>query len=210
MQRIRLLNHQDFDTVRAYLDKDSLYNTYLIHSLEAYGLDSKHARFWGAFRGDRLEGVLLTDVLLADYDSSPRYGCLVGDDPQTLARLGKFSLKTDTRLIRGKSTYIQPAAEALSSQVRDFRLTHCNFYRADPGQSPRRYDYPVRVATSDDVPLLVELYRDFEFGSHDLRQVTYEVQKAVDRVMCFFVELRFPLIYLPCSLFFFFVIHILY
>jgi hypothetical protein len=190
MYRIRLLNHQDFDTVRAYLDKDPLYNTYLIHGLEAYGLDSKHARFWGAFRGDWLEGVMFTDVLLADYDNSPRCGCLAGDNPEVLAQLGKFSLKTDVRLIKGKSAYIEPAARALSSRVKDFHLTNWNFYRADPGQSPLRYDYPVRAATREDMPLLMELYRDFELGSRDLRQVEYEVQQAVDRSTCFFVELR--------------------
>lgn len=190
MYRIRLLTQQDYDAVRSYLDKDPFYSIYLIHSLEAYGLDSEHARFWGAFRRGRLEGVLFTDVLLADYENSPRYGCLAGDNPEASARLGEFSLKTGIRFIKGKSACIQPAAEALSSRVADSRLTRWNFYRADPEQNPHRYDYPVRVATRDDMPLLLELYKDFEFGSHDLHEVEYEVQKAVDSSTCFFVELE--------------------
>jgi predicted GNAT family acetyltransferase len=55
---------------------------------------------------------------------------------------------------------------------------------------PFRYDYPVRVATRDDIPLLLELYKDFEFGPRDLREVEFEVQKAVDRSACFFIELE--------------------
>jgi hypothetical protein len=188
--RVRSLTQEDHGIVRSYLDKDPLFNIHMIYGLQTYGFDSQHAEFWGAFGGDGLEGILFTDVLLADYDSSPRFGCLTGDNPQALARLGKLSLKTGTAFVKGKSAHIQLAAGELSPRVRNLRLTRWNFYRADPGQSPLRYGYPVQVAARDDIPALLELYKNSEFGRPDLRHVEFEVQKAVERSTCFFVELE--------------------
>ena len=188
--RIRLLTTQDCDAIQRYLDKDPLYNVYSIHGLQTLGLDSQRAKFWGAFQRDRLVGVLFTDVMFPG-KHSPRWGCLAGDDPKVLARLGRFSLKDRVKIIRGKSTSVQPAVDALASRVKRLYLTHWNFYKAArPVEVPVCNDYPVRVATREDIPALVELYKDFEYGSRDLRHIEFEIQNAVDRSTCFFIELE--------------------
>ena len=85
---IRSLTRQDHHLVQSYLDQDPLHNIYLIHGLQVYGFESEYVRFWGAFNDGRLEG-----VLFANNGCMHRFGSLAGENPQVLARLGKFALK---------------------------------------------------------------------------------------------------------------------
>jgi len=182
---IRLLTHQDYDIVQRYLDHDPLHNIYLIHGLETHGLESDHVTFWGAFHDDRLEG-----VLFANNDDRSRLGFLAGDNPEVLARLGEFALKSEMKKLVGKSTYVQPAIQNLYSRVQ-IRVMSYGFCELYPGQLVPSYDYPVRAATEDDVPLLLELYRDYEF--HSKNRPEEETEQEIRRVMdesgvYFFIE----------------------
>jgi hypothetical protein len=150
----RLLTQQDYDIVRSYLDRDPLNNVYLIHGLQTHGLESKHVTFWGAFDHDRLAG-----VLSVNNDKRPREGYLAGENPEVLARLGELALKANVNRLFGKSNCIQPAVAAVENlrpRV-EIRRTYGHLYEVHPGQAVCHYDYPVRAATRDDIPLLVEL-----------------------------------------------------
>lgn len=173
---IRLLTQQDYDIVLSYLNQDPLHNIYLIHGLQTHGLESGHVTFWGAFDDDRLEG-----ILFADNDSRPRSGFLAGDNPRVLGRLGKFALESEIKQLAGKSTYIQPAIENLQSRIR-IHVKHFHFLEVYPEQLVHRYDYPVRAATEDDVPSLVELYRNYEFSnkSRTDEEIEHEIRRTMD------------------------------
>jgi predicted GNAT family acetyltransferase len=173
---IRLLAPEDRDIAQSYLDWDPLHNIYLIHGLQAHGLESKRVTFWGAFKGDRLAGILFTHN-----DSQPRFGCLAGDDPEVLAQLGKLALASGIRTLLGRSTYVRPAVENLCSRA-PIDMRRFNFYQIQPGQLVRRGDYPVRAATEEDIPLLTELYRDYEFRNPNRteREIEREIRRAVD------------------------------
>lgn len=54
---------------------------------------------------------------------------------------------------------------------------------------PPAFDYPVRTAKEEDLPALMELYKDFEFGGGDLLRVEYEMREAIKRGTCFLVEM---------------------
>lgn len=184
---IRLLTPQDHDPVQSYLEEDPFHNIYLIHGLQTHGLESKHVTFWGAFNADQLEG-----VLFADSDYEPRFGSLTGDDPRVLARLGKPALKSGVRTLAGKSTYIRPVTENLPYEFQLTYVERLDFYSVGPGKLLGRYDYPVRVATKDDIPLLVELYKNFELGGkRTAEEIEHEIRRAMDKGgTYFFLELE--------------------
>ena len=186
---IRLLTSQDTNITRAYLDRDPLNNVYLVHGLQTHGLESRWARFWGAFVGGHLEG-----VLLVDNDSRPRAGYLTGDNPDVLARLGKRALKAGARRLLGKSTNVQPAASAVEDSYRrvEIQRTDGHLWEVHPGQAVCYYDYPVRSATRDDIPLLVALDKNFEFaGSRRTdKEVERDIRRAIDESACFLIELE--------------------
>jgi predicted GNAT family acetyltransferase len=185
---IRLLTQQDYDIVQSYLDEDPLNNVYLIHGLQAHGLESKQVAFWGAFSHDRLEG-----VLLVNNDSRRRVGYLAGDNPEVLARLGKLAVKAGANTLVGKSTYVQPAVAAIENlhpQVEIQKRTEGHLWEIHPGQVVGYYDHPVRMATQDDIPLLVALDKDFEFASSRTEEeVEREIRRAIDESACFLIEL---------------------
>jgi len=181
---IRLLTQQDYDIVQSYLDKDPLNNVYLIHGLQTYGLESKRVTFWGAFNNDRLEG-----VLLVDYGRS-RTGFLAGDNPEILAQLGKCALEANTNRFFGKSEYIQPVVAAIENSYPQIEVQQApahHLFEIHPGQAVGHYDYPVRTATRDDVPLLMELYQDDERSQTHLE---HAIREAIDRSACFFIEVE--------------------
>jgi predicted GNAT family acetyltransferase len=174
---IRQLDLADHDLVQAYLDRDPLHNIYLIHGLQTHGLDSAHVTFWGAFNEDRLEG-----VLFADNDYRRRFGSLAGDGPTVLARLGKLALKSEIRTLAGKSACLQPVVENLPSRFLVTQVERLNLYKIHPGELVAHHDYPVRWATTDDVPLLVELYKNYEpVGEKTVQEVEQEIRKAMDK-----------------------------
>jgi len=185
---IRSLTQQDYDVVQVYLDKDPLHNIYLIHGLQTCGLGSERVTFWGAFNHDCLEGVLFVND-----DRRPCVGYLAGDNSDVLAQLGEFALEANTNRLLGKSEYIQPAVAAVENlypQV-EVQRTYGHLYEVHPEQAVCHYDYPVRAATRDDIPLLVALERDFELVSPDRtdEEVEREIRRTIDESACFFIEL---------------------
>lgn len=150
---IRLLTQQDISTVQPYLDKDPLHNVYLIHSLQTHGLESNLVSFWGAFGNEQLTGVLLVDK-----GYRRPFGSLAADDPGVALELGKTALKAGVRELRGKSIHIQPLVENLPAPFLIHRMEHLLCCEVRPGQLQGRYDYPVHMATQDDIPMLVQLY----------------------------------------------------
>jgi predicted GNAT family acetyltransferase len=173
---IRLLTQQDYDVVQSYLNQDPLHNIFMIHSLQTHGLESDLGTFWGTFDDDRLRG-----VLFADSDSRRRFGCLAADNPAASARLGQLALEAKVKLLLGKSTYVQPAIENLPSRI-EIGIRHFNFIQIRPGQQwGRFYDHPVRAATEEDIPSLVELYRDWEYQRRNRSEE--EIERGIRRVM---------------------------
>jgi hypothetical protein len=120
-------------------------------------------------------------MLFTHNDSQPRFGCLVGDDPEVLAQLGKLALASGIRTLLGRSTYVRPAVEDVRSRA-PIGLRRFNFYQIQPGQLVRRGDYPVRVAAEEDFPLLTEIYRDYEFRNPNRteREIEREIRRVVD------------------------------
>jgi hypothetical protein len=173
---IRVLTENDYVSVQAHLNQDPLHNIYLIHGLQTYGLASDLVTFWGAFDDDRLAG-----VLFADNEDTPRCGFLAGDDPEVLARLGKFARKSGIGKLIGISEYIQPVVDSLPSRVPTVVL-HLDFYETHPGQLVPSYRYPVRSATEEDVPLLVELYKHCELYTRN-HQTEQEIEHKIRKVM---------------------------
>lgn len=188
--RIRQLFSEDHEQLRFYLDSDPLFNVSLIHGLRTYGLESKRAQFWGAFEGNQLKGVLLTDALWANPNNSPRFGCLTGHDPGALVGLGRLSAKLGLRLLKGREEHLDAAVDGMSRHTNHLRVTEWYYYKADPDRAPTAFDYPVRTAEEKDLPALMELYKDFEFGDGDLLRVEYEMREAIKRGTCFLIELE--------------------
>jgi predicted GNAT family acetyltransferase len=180
---IRLLTQEDREPVQSYLEKDLLHNIYLIHGLQTYGLASEHGTFWGAFSRGQLEG-----VLFADNDYEKRFGSLAGDNAKVLVDLGRFALKAGIRTFAGKRAYIQAAIQRLPSRYRMIGIEHLDFLQVHPGQLVGHYDYPVRVAGTDDIPLLVELYKHYELGGEKSpKEVEHEIRRAMAKGGVYFV-----------------------
>jgi len=180
---IRLLTRQDHDRVLAYLNHDPLHNIYLIHGLRPRGLESNSIALWGAFSDKRLEG-----VLCIDYESRPCAGYLASDSPQVSTRLGRLAHQSGAGTLIGNKTHIQPATTDLGTRIR-VKVKHLNFYRADPESLVRYYDYPVRVATKQDIPSLVALYREYEFARKDRtdEEIEHAIAGAMDHWGVYFI-----------------------
>jgi predicted GNAT family acetyltransferase len=174
---IRLLTQRDYDVVQSYLNQDPLHSILMIHSLQTHGLESDLGTFWGAFDDGRLVGVLFAD----NGSSRRRFGCLAADNPAALAQLGQLALEAKVRLLLGRSTYIQPAIDNLPSRIQ-IGIRYFSFYQVRPEQLVCFYDHPVRAATEEDIPLLVELYRDWEFQrrNRDEEEIEREIRRVMD------------------------------
>jgi len=185
---IRLLTLRDHDTAQSYLDNDPFNNVYLIHGLQTQDFENGQVTLWGAFNEGRLEG-----ILFVNYDGRRRSGYLAGDDPLVLARLGKFALEVGADSLLGKSVYIRPAVAAVEDLYPRVEIQHStdgHLYEVHPGQAMCHHDYPVRTATRDDIPLLVELYTSDEFSGRRIEQLEREIRGAVENQACFFIVLE--------------------
>lgn len=172
---IRLLINDDYDMVETFMNKDHIHNLYPIHALQTHGLDTNEARFWGAFQGKQLEG-----ILCAQKADGVRFGCMAGNRDKTLARLGRFAHKSGIRLLVGKQEYILPALEALRPWVIQKRIYE--FYEIHPEELKGRYDHPVKKAGWDAIPLLVEHYdkSDYGFINSSREEIEAEVRRAME------------------------------
>jgi hypothetical protein len=169
------LTQQHYEMVLSYLERDRLNNIYLIHSLHTRGLVGEDTAFWGAVKDEQLTGILHVGD-----SSASRAGYIAGQDHETLSRLGQLAYRSGAVTLVGKRSYVQPAAAYLGTRIY-VNERHLNFYRADPDQFVRHYDYPVRIATEQDIPSLVALYRGYEFASKSRTDV--EIERAIERAM---------------------------
>jgi len=159
----------------SFLDDDHLNNCHLIHAVQKYSLESIHASFWGAYNGRQLQGVLYTEDV-----ESGRFGSLAGENSKALANLGKFASRSGIEVLAGKSNYIIPAISRLRSQY--VIGGHYHFYKIHSGELVGRYDHPVHKATKDDIPLLVELYKNSELGGNrnkSRERIEHEIRRAM-------------------------------
>lgn len=187
---------KDHDAVLSYLNRDPLNNIYLIHGLRSdlvyppHGLERNvepshpSTTFWGAFSGERLEG-----VLCVDYESRPFAGYLAGENPQVLADLGKRAYRSGAETFVGNRASIEPAIAHLGARVHA-NIRHLNFYRADPKHFVRAYDYPVRMATRQDMPSLIALYQEYEFARKNRTEgeIEREITQAMDRSGVYYIS----------------------
>ncbi len=56
---IRLLKYEDNNTVLEYLNKDPLFNLFMISDVESFGYDSEFQKVWGEYEDDSLVAILL-------------------------------------------------------------------------------------------------------------------------------------------------------
>ena len=164
----------DYNNVQSYLNKDPLHNIIPIHAFQKYGLVNKRVAFWGAYISNKLRG-----ILYIDNSSKPLAGYLVSDNTNISLRLGKIALKSKMFGLLGKRECIQPIMEKNHSRIR--RSINCFFYTDFPEQLLPYYDYPIRIATRKDIPMLAELYKDYEFSRRN--RTDYEVKLEIQKVM---------------------------
>jgi hypothetical protein len=179
IQMIRILTQLDFESLRAYLSKDQIQNIYLIHRLQTYGLNGKKPTFWGAFEQDRLEGALLID----NTRDKNVVGYPVSSNSDILGRFGKLALKCGVNKLIGEKSIIEHAIKELNLNSKP-NIDNLNFIKIYPDRfvPPNNYHHDVRIARNSDIPLLVELYKDFEWKkkNRDPREVKKEIHKVMD------------------------------
>jgi predicted GNAT family acetyltransferase len=172
---ISLLTQQDYQMALSYVNRDPLHNIYLIHGLQTRGLAANSTTFWGAFKSGHLTGILHVDD-----ESRPRTGYLAADNHKVLARLGKLAYQSGARKLVGKRSCIEPATVDLGARV-CVKTKRLHIYRADPERLVRHYDYPVRMATPNDIPSLVLLYREYEFAPKN--RTDEEIERIITQAM---------------------------
>jgi predicted GNAT family acetyltransferase len=134
----------------------------------------------------------LEGVLFAYNSGRSCYGCVASGNSRILSQLGKLALESGVRRLAGNSAYVQPAIRGLHSRAL-LDVRHSSFYQVSPEQLARHHDYPVRVAGEDDIHLLTELYRGYEFRNPNRseREVEDEVRRVMDESGRYFlVELE--------------------
>jgi hypothetical protein len=186
---IRLLTKEDDDVLQSYLSQDPLHNIYMIHGHQTHGLVSEWVSFWGAFEDSRR----LSGVLFANH-RPPHFGCLAGDTAEILETLGRFALGSGINKLIGKNLYLQPAIGAATGSLRsrfEFSITHLDFYEVRLERFIPSRGHPVRAATEDDIPLLIELYRNYELYPKDWtrKEIEQDIQTVIgESGIYFFVE----------------------
>jgi len=187
LNMIRLLCEQDYDIVKSYLEQDPLNNLHPIHGLQRYGIAGKRVTFWGGFDGNQLGG-----VLFVDNTNNSLWSFLSCDNQMLLLDLVKVARKSDIKAVIGKQSSLQPAIKKLRSR-HHISVNSYLFYKSHPDQYIRHYDYPVRAVTNEDIPLLVDLYRGYEFSSKNRgeEEIELEIRKTMDESgSYFFIEME--------------------
>lgn len=171
---IRLLTQKDHATLRTYLNRDPIHNFYAIHALQACGMESEMSTFWGTFRRE------LQGVLFVASGSMAHFGMVTGDNPKILAELGRFAHRKGVRFLLGRQEAVISAVRYCHSYIDLIR--YYVFYETHPGELKGFYHFPVRKATMEDIPLLVEHYieSDWPVYRDDNRDC---VEQEIRRVM---------------------------
>lgn len=187
IKMIRLLGEQDYDIVKSYLEQDPLNNLHPIHGLQKYGVAGKRVTFWGGFVGNQLGG-----ILFVDNTNDSLWAFVSCDNQMLLLDLVKVARKSDIKSLIGKQSSLQPAIKKLRSK-HQISVNSYLFYKSHPDQLIRHYDYPVRAATKEDIPLLVDLYRGYEFSDtrRGEEEIELEIRKTMDESgVYFFIEME--------------------
>jgi predicted GNAT family acetyltransferase len=177
------LDFEDKDAVQRFLQQEPLDNLYLFHALERRGTAS------GGFHVALHQGQLAA-LLCVDDPARPSVGYLAANPTNTcvsaLAQLGKLAAENGPRVLMGKRRYVESAITGLELRAEP-ELLH--FYRADPDRLERYCEYPIRVATRDDIPRMVELYRGYEYSrqNRDDGEIEHEIRTAMEESGVYFV-----------------------
>lgn len=156
---IRRLKSENHQAVKVYLEKDHINNVYIIHALEMYGLESKHAVYWGVFENSHLSGILYFEIV-----EGIRLGSLCGDDNKAIIQLGKKSLQQEIEVLVGKEDYFIPIIEKYPHK---FKIEgRYDYFQITADKFKGSYNCPVKFACVDDVSMLVELYKNSELGQN--------------------------------------------
>lgn len=172
---IRPLTNNQYQSIEFYLSNDHFNNIYLIHALQTYGVESKNAIFFGAFKNKKIVGVLYIEII-----EGLRFGSLCGDSNKILKQLGRYALKNGINVLTGKKDYITPIIE--EQHDRNDLVEQYDFYRINPNQLIGRYEYPVQRAIMDDIPILIDLYKTSELGNtkkKDRRVIELEIKRTM-------------------------------
>ncbi len=156
---IRRLSEDDMDRLQSFLDKDHLYNCYPIHALQTHGMNSERVTFWGSFKFGRLQG-----VAFAKKSAMTPFGGVFGCHPNSLAQLGKFLHEQGMPVLLGKNDYMVPSIKFLKPWIKE--TVSYDFYQVSPEDFTGCYDYPVRKATTSDIPMLVEHYQNSDWVNY--------------------------------------------
>lgn len=183
---IRTITQKDYEIIRSYIDQDKLLNIYLDYRLQTLGLDNKDAKFLGAFDGCRLDGVLL---IVHRYKGKIGYlGYPTSNKNSVLLDLLKFGQALGVRRFIGEKSNFEPASEEWRSRYRQ-RIKTLNFYKVLPDNFNSNYDYNVRIAAKSDIPLLVGLYKQFEYRkkNRSAEEAKQEIQNVMDESGIYFM-----------------------
>lgn len=172
---IRPLHNNHYQRIESYLDNDHFYNSYLIHALQTYGVESKHAGFWGALENSKIVGVLYIECI-----EDVRLGSLCGDTNKILRQLGRCALKNGVNVLTGKKANLTPVVEGQRDR---FTIEgQYKFYQLSPDQLKGRYDYSVHKASENDISILVDLYKTSELGNNkdkNRRVIESEIRRTM-------------------------------
>jgi len=183
---IRTLKQNDYEIIRSYIDQDKLLNIHLDYWFQTFGLDNKDANFVGAIDGSRLDGVLL---IANTYKGKIGYlGYPTSNKNYVLLELLKFGqTKGVTRFIGEKSNF-EPALEDWRVKYRP-RINTVNLIKLFPVKNKSNSDHNVRIVTQSEIPLLVELYKQYEYrkknrSAEDAKQ---EIQNVMNESGVYFM-----------------------
>ena len=153
------LNNTHCSELKKLLYSDKMAYIHQVYELEHYGISTKMQRFWGLFENNQLMSVLFSENL-----SDGEIGYIAGDNQEFNSVMIDFGFDNGLTSIIGKESSLQSLTGSYESQ--DVKLTRWNVSISNPKRAIPNHDYPVRKAGLNDIDKLVDLYMDYEFGSH--------------------------------------------
>lgn len=175
--------------VQEFLGREPVHNVYLIHGYATRtSRTPTETEFWGAWH----EGQLIA-MLYVDHGGTPKTGYLTGNSgdaratKQALAHLGILAVKkSHVGSLTGLKPHIEPSVAKLGDRA---LVTSLHLYKVDPARFLHYSDYPVRLATREDLPQLTELYHGYEYrrqGRSDA-EIIHEIEHTMSLSGTYFV-----------------------
>jgi len=186
---IRELNISDYEIIRSYVNKDKVLNIYLDYWLQTCGLDNKNVNFVGAIDGSRLYGVLL---IANTYKGKIGYlGSPVVHKGSVVLDLVNYGRSVGMKRIIGEKLNFEPTLVELRLRYKT-RINKLNFYTVLPDSFNSYHDYSVRIATKNEIHLLVELYKQFEYRkkNRSADEAKREIENVMDESGKFFMAVK--------------------